>query len=108
MQQEQQNIFTLCADAPELINKHINEIPYDCEILNIETLTIPYDFKFDNLPCLIQKIHIENIHVLKQNNRMQIIAFKEDIENLIEKVFIKIPFGCVITYDTNNYKSEDD
>jgi len=98
-----QRQYTITKDDAKTFNIAINKINYDTTHLIIDGLGVPEDAKIDNLPVMLQSIYIKYVHVIRKNNKTQLIVSKEDVEKFIEKYFTKIPFGCVITYDNEMF-----
>jgi hypothetical protein len=97
--------FTISQHNAKLADKQINEVPLDTEYILIENLCIYEDYYIKNIPPLVKHIHIENIWIKTKNQRRKykMVVSYEDIEEVIEKHFIKIPYDCIITYDKNTF-----
>jgi hypothetical protein len=97
MQQQDNITFTINHHSTPFPYEHINNIPYDTEILEIERLFLGDGEKFDNLPTTLKEININNIFINLSES-----PFPLDEEYTLKKwikfIFPKIPFGCKISY----------
>jgi hypothetical protein len=103
--QQQLNVFKIKHTDLTSSYEHLNNIPYDTDILEIEYLILKKGEKFDNLPAGLREINITALwsiwyygygcHLVHGES-----AFEDEmtLKKWIKSIFPNIPFGCKIYY----------
>jgi hypothetical protein len=100
--QQQENVFKIKHTDLTSSYEHLNNIPYDTDIIEIKYLVLKKGEKFDNLPAGIREI---NITALWSNGSKGRLAYGDwayedgmTLKKWIKSIFPNIPFGCKIYY----------